>query len=384
MANNMSGIYLLASILCLAIGGSVAQFIEGNYNVTAACTTVPPGTQLGSIVSCDYYYVCTKNGPVQTNCPTGYSYDYKAASCSPSSSVSCYYGMDNPCEGKVGDNWVPVIGTCSEWVYCKNDVASGSGTCVNSIFNPDTQSCAYGTCTENPTTGPNLENLCKVIKPSSYFGSTSDCAIYYYCYPDGSMGDGVCPNGAFVAQYGACGYDTNGNCDRITDSPVPNTCTNSGDTTGNDVTCGDYYYCDGSKYVPKSCSSGQYYDTLTEGCTSRQSATPTDGCNRCQYANVQFVNAVDTASCNEYYYCNNGVQGTVSECPIGYFFNEASQGCFPNSGLNIYQANNGACHGAIPATEAPTRIMKVYLMKVLQMSLKDDQQRFIYKTLNFK
>ncbi|EDW04236.1 GH10094 [Drosophila grimshawi] len=291
----MSGIYLLASILCLAIGGSVAQFIEGNYNVTAACTTVPPGTQLGSIVSCDYYYVCTKNGPVQTNCPTGYSYDYKAASCSPSSSVSCYYGMDNPCEGKVGDNWVPVIGTCSEWVYCKNDVASGSGTCVNSIFNPDTQSCAYGTCTENPTTGPNLENLCKVIKPSSYFGSTSDCAIYYYCYPDGSMGDGVCPNGAFVAQYGACGYDTNGNCDRITDSPVPNTCTNSG----------------------------------------KQWSLPWS------YPSNRSTNVINNINNN---------------------FNNINNNTFINS----------------------RRIMKVYLMKVLQMSLKDDQQRFIYKTLNFK
>lgn len=189
----LAGMYLLASILCLAFGSSLGSIMEGNYNVTAMCTTVKVGTQLGSIESCDYYYVCTQNGPVKSYCQTGYSYNYKAQTCSPSSQVKCYYGVADPCEGSTGDLWVPAPNTCNQWIYCKNGVASGSGTCGDLTFSASLQQCIYGDCNVlEESGGPSLNSLCEVVPPNMYFGSVSNCTTYNYCYPDGSLGSGTC------------------------------------------------------------------------------------------------------------------------------------------------------------------------------------------------
>ncbi|EDW71236.1 peritrophin-48 [Drosophila virilis] len=339
----MSGMYLLASILCLAVAGSLAESIlEGNYNVTALCTSVKYGVQVGSLESCDYYYVCTPSGPVKTNCQAGYAYNYVTQTCSPEAQVNCYYGVENPCAGSTGDKWVPVAGTCNQWIYCKNGVNSGQGSCGALSFDPTSQNCTYAPC----NTLPDSEiNYCNVVPPGIYFGTTTDCRTYNYCYPNGKLASANCEF-AFLVQQGGCGYNTGSNCDRVVTEAVPNSCDNAGDVEPNNSTCGSYYYCNGKNYVTMSCPIGQYFDTILEKCVARQQAVAAEGCNRCQYANTAFVNNVNYESCNTYYYCSNGVNGPVTNCPSGYYFNESEQGCASMSELGSYVTNNGACHGA--------------------------------------
>ncbi|KAL7741388.1 hypothetical protein ACLKA6_013827 [Drosophila palustris] len=350
----MSGIYLLATILCLVLGSALGQqqpVLEGGYNVTQVCTMVKTGTQLGSSESCDYYYVCTKQGPVKQSCSSGYAYNFRTQTCAPASQVECYYGMSNPCAGKAGVCWVPdVKNPCVGWIYCANGNIAGQGSCAKGEkFDSANQRCNYGSCvSDNIQSGPNQVDYCSVVPPGIYFGSPSDCKEWYYCSPStGNLETGYCASSAYIVSSGSCGYDTApGACDRVVSVPVPTSCSRVGQTQGDPITCGNYYWCNGQTFELKQCAYGNYYDTTTENCVTRQTAVATPGCNRCQYATTSFVNAVDSNKCNTYYYCRNGNNGDVTTCPVNLFFNEADQACAPAAQLPNYVSKNGACYGA--------------------------------------
>ncbi|XP_017856671.1 PREDICTED: peritrophin-48-like, partial [Drosophila arizonae] len=359
----VAGIYLLACILCLAVGSSLGVILEGNYNVTSVCTLVKAGTQLGSIESCDYYYVCTPNGPVQTYCQAGYAYDYKAQTCSPSSQVQCYYGVQEPCSG-ITEGWVPVENTCNQWIYCKNGVAGGRGSCGELTFSAQLQRCTAEKCNIlSEGDGVTLNNICQVVPPNIYFGDPYNCTKYQFCYPDGSYASGYCTTSAFIVSSQRCGYDTNGACDRIQQGGLSESCDTVGATRGDPNVCGSYQVCNGKTYELKNCPSGQYFNVATSTCLSRQSAVPEPGCNRCQYATTPFVNAISNDNCNTYYHCNNGANGNVTSCPADYFFNELEQGCVQYTGnsLQNYGSVYPACAGATaPATTTAPAVFTGY------------------------
>ncbi|KAH8378212.1 hypothetical protein KR093_010160, partial [Drosophila rubida] len=347
----ISGNYLLATILCLALSSALAaDIMEGSYNVTQVCTMVKNGIQLGSIESCDYYYVCTKTGPVKTSCSSGYSYNYKTQNCMPSSQVECYYGLENPCAGKSGSNWVPNVNNCQGWFYCNGDKISGSGSCdPGQRFESASQRCIYGKCqvADSDALGPSLVNFCSVVPPNIYFGATDNCQTWYYCNSNGVQTSDNCKTSAFIVSTGECGYSNYpGACDRVVQAPVPTTCTQKGVQEPDPTVCGNYYICDGSSFELYECPLGTYYDVLKLKCINRQSAVPVTGCNRCQDAPSPFVNAVDAKLCNSYYYCRNGEMGTISKCGPDSFFNEQLQACADDTGLPAYVNANGACYGA--------------------------------------
>lgn len=193
----ISGNYLLGSILCLALVHAIgAQVImEGTYNVTEVCTMVKVGTQIGSIESCSSYYLCAKSGPVKQFCATGYSYNFRSQNCAPAAQVECYYGMSNPCLGKIGNNWVPNTKNCQGWYYCNGDKIAGQGSCAKGErFEMAAQKCIYGECpkTDGNAVGLGLVNFCSVVPPNMYFGSTHDCNTWYFCNPQGLQTQGAC------------------------------------------------------------------------------------------------------------------------------------------------------------------------------------------------
>ncbi|KAH8271841.1 hypothetical protein KR044_007744, partial [Drosophila immigrans] len=353
------GNFLLATILCLALGNALAaDVMEGSYNVTQVCTMVKTGTQLGSIQSCDYYYVCTSSGPVMSFCSSGYSYNYKTQNCVPEGQVDCYYGLENPCAGKTGANWVPNVSDCHSYFYCNNAAVAGHGTCgAGQRFESASQRCIYGSCgsADADTTGPSLVNFCSVVPPNMYFGATDNCQTWYYCNSAGTQTTDTCKTSAFIVSTGSCGYNNQpGACDRVVTAPVPTSCTVKNEKAPDNTTCGNWYLCDGSTYQLQVCPTGTYFDVNTETCRLRQQATPAFGCNRCQYASVSFVNAVDDEQCSNYYYCSNGKNGNDSECPTGRFFNEDDQACAVISGLAGYVPTHGACKGATATTSTGT------------------------------
>lgn len=179
---------LLATILCLMGSSALAQqaILEGNYNVTAFCSAVATGTQLGSIVSCEYYYVCQSTGPVQVNCTAGYAYNYTVQACQPASQANCFYGLENPCSATTGDSFAPVAGTCNMYYACKNGAANGTGQCpAKTKFDSVSRSCIYGSCSSSQALSgtPNLNSLCEVVPPKIFFGTTEDCSTWNYCEP---------------------------------------------------------------------------------------------------------------------------------------------------------------------------------------------------------
>lgn len=186
-----------------ALGDSI---LEGNYNVTAFCTAVKPGTQLGSIKSCEYYYVCTSSGPTLSECPSGYSYDYKRSTCAPSSQVSCYWGVENPCAGKNG-TFAPDTAVCGGYFWCLDGAKSGKGQCkTGQTFDSTSGGCVYGNCNSNlaESNEPNLNSLCEVVPPGIYFGDTESCSIWNYCLTTTTgvvLKSGNCDTGTRTVSY---------------------------------------------------------------------------------------------------------------------------------------------------------------------------------------
>ncbi|XP_030381465.1 peritrophin-48-like [Scaptodrosophila lebanonensis] len=375
----MAGVYLLSSILCLVFSKALsADIIEGNYNVTAFCTSVKTGTRLGSLESCEKYYQCDSTGPRAINCDSGYSFDLANQRCSPSSQVNCAVGvgsLGNPCVGKSGSKWVPIQGNCKAYVYCQDDKEIGKGTCPQgSKFDGQTQQCVSGQCSDQ-IEGTYLQNLCSVAAPGIYFGSTVDCGTWNYCTPSGELKTGSCSESGnvktgFNVQLQACDYSTNSVCSRVTNQDLTSgggPCTTRGETRGDNYVCGNYYVCNGEIFVPTYCPAGQYYDTIAKACRSRQIAVATKGCNRCQYAMTTFVNAVDNTACRDYVYCKNGVATSTGPCPEGTFFDEATQYCQPDSKLTGYVSTNGACNGRRTGTVS----LKSFLVCSLFCKLKN-------------
>ncbi|XP_017012314.2 peritrophin-48 [Drosophila takahashii] len=355
----MTGKFLLATtILCLMGGSALGDAIlEGTYNVTAFCTACKTGIQLGSIESCQKYYVCQSTGPVVAECQSGYSYDYKKSTCLPSSQVNCYYGVDNPCAGKNG-TWVPNTGVCGGYYYCELGVSKAGSCSKNQVFNSVTAECEWGSCATTQTTeGAVLNSLCEVVPPNQYFGDTNDCATWNYCVSNstgvyafsGKCASTTTKQNAFNVKTGSCDYTSDSICSRVTDIPLSSaavSCPKDGVKEGSATVCGTYNVCTNGKWVATNCPTGYYFDTLTSNCVVRQSATPTAGCNRCQGASTKFVNAVNSENCSTYYYCNAQGQATLNTCPTAYFFNEKLGACKPEDDLAAYVPSNGACYGS--------------------------------------
>ncbi|XP_034099422.2 peritrophin-48-like [Drosophila albomicans] len=345
----MAGYYLLATVLCLAVGNALATAVvlEGTYNVTQVCTMVKAGTRIGGTQSCDYFYTCTSSGPKKATCATGYTYNYKTQSCVPTGQASCYYGLANPCAGNTGNKWVPHVSNCQAWYWCNDDKIAGNGECADGLkFESATQRCVYGRCSSN-VAGSGDVSICSVVPPNVYFGATDSCKTWNYCSDSGVLSTSACNSSAFIVSTGECGYSSYpGACDRVTSDPVPTTCTTLGTKQADPEVCGSYYVCDGSIFQLNKCPTGAYYDVAKETCVLRQTAVPIATCNRCQDTYIGFANAVDDKLCNSYYYCEHGEHGSTSTCPTGKYFNEELQACDDDNDLATYVIDNGACSGA--------------------------------------
>ncbi|KAH8257516.1 hypothetical protein KR038_011024, partial [Drosophila bunnanda] len=360
-----AGKLLLATVLCLMGGSALGDVIlEGNYNVTAFCSSVKPGTQLGSINSCNYYYVCSTSGPVLSQCQSGYAYDFAKSACAPASQVNCYWGVENPCGGKNG-TWVPNTSVCGGYHYCLNGANNGTSRCPSGQrFDSSISQCVYGSCNLVESDEPNLSSLCDVVPPGIYFGDTGACDTWNYCLSTTSgttLKSGTCTGtkSAFNVNTGNCDYPTVSTCSRVTDNPLSQiaaSCSPNGALKADSTVCGQYYQCKNQQWTGVACPVNYYFDVNSNLCQPRQSATPYEGCNRCQYATTKFVNAVDDSNCANYYYCNSNGVGTLATCPENYYFNEERQGCVPDSTLSTYAANNGACKGATASDGTNTTV----------------------------
>ncbi|KAH8419255.1 hypothetical protein KR222_000344, partial [Zaprionus bogoriensis] len=351
----ITGNYLMASILLLALGNAMADdVLEGTYNVTQVCTLVPTTTKLGSISSCTDYYTCTSSGPVKSSCASGYYYNYQTQQCAPQSQVNCFYGLDNPCAGQTTACWVPNEANCNAWYYCENETIGGHGYCPSGQwFNGAKGGCDYGSCTnsDSSSTGPVLTSVCQVVPPGIYFGTATNCSAWQLCTTTSSTPTtGNCAtsvSNAFIVQTGSCGYKTEaGACDRIvSESPATGeSCDGTEATKGDSSVCGTYYTCVNKVWVTQTCSSGQYYSTATEKCADRSVAVTTEGCNRCQDFNKMFANAAMPSNCSAYYYCNDYKQGTLSYCKYPAYFDENEQVCLDDpEQLPTYASSSGAC-----------------------------------------
>lgn len=173
--------------------------MEGNYNVTAFCSAVRPGTQLGSIVSCEYYYNCTSTAPVKSWCPTGSVWDFKTSSCL-IGGKKCYWGVADPCAGR-NNTWVPNTTTCGGYHYCLNGVILGSGSCPPGYkFDAYSGKCMNGMCSELVESDqPNLVTPCDVVPSNFYFGDTDACSVWNYCKEDGTLISGTCTGDTSVS-----------------------------------------------------------------------------------------------------------------------------------------------------------------------------------------
>lgn len=144
---------------------------------------------------------------------------------------------------------------------------------------------------------------------------------------------------------GSCVYENQNACSQVSginilpDPEYFGTCTTEGVVRPSSI-CSDYLRCENSQWRSYSCNTNYYYDNTTESCVVRSNAKTYD-CDRCQFSNNQFVNAVDT-ECRKYLVCQNGVRKSINTCGVGYYFDEVVEACIQGNGRNS-QVTNSAC-----------------------------------------
>lgn len=347
---------VLASVATILFA-LVIQNANAEYNVAQYCQLVPSGTRMPSFDSCQNYYTCNSDGTVTAaSCTSTQSFDKNSQSCTASSAVNCYYGLSNPCANK-NNVFVPNVSNCNGWIWCANNAQKGSGNCgTGQVFDAVKGACVYGSC-DNDGTGNSandVQNVCEIMKSGAWFGSFDNCARWNTCN-NLEITTGLCQSGlVYNTQQQMCLKNDGTMCDRTNGaapSPpqIPCNPSNIDQLQGDENVCSVYYKCTGLKWQQLQCLVGQYFDVPSTQCTSRQLATPEADCNRCQYTNYNFVNAVDP-NCQEFLMCTKGVQTGKGTCADDQFFNEERQGCIVGTnGLQTYAGNNGACAAVVPA-----------------------------------
>ncbi|XP_061402719.1 peritrophin-48-like [Musca vetustissima] len=339
----------IAIVMAICLNGATAE-----YDVARYCQLVTTGTKLPSLNDCQTYYTCQADGSYQTStCLNSQSFDKNSQSCKPSSTVTTCIDALSPCANVAGEGWVQDPENCVKWIYCKNQKQSGSGTCpTKQYFSNEAGGCIYGTCTNaNDEDGgfTEISNLCELMANDVFFGDFESCDAWHKC-TSGTMKSGTCNTGlVYNTARGMCLKNDGTMCKRISsDNPVtpsePCTEAQEGDFQGDKNICSVYYQCEAQVWQKLTCKSGQYYDTIQKTCVARQAAVATEGCNRCQFATVTWVNQVDP-TCQGYYTCNsNGTISAEGKCQKDYYFNEKVQACYSDSDLSSYRDKNGACY----------------------------------------
>ncbi|XP_053956319.1 peritrophin-48-like [Anastrepha ludens] len=328
----------------------LATSISAEYDVNAVCTLVPNGVRIGSIESCQKYYVCSNGKALAYSCPSGTKFSKNEQICLNAANVECYLDNTSPCSGK-SEVFVPKSGSCSDWTYCKNGQEISTGTCPNNLIFQDGK-CQYGYCSTSTTNvDQDFKTVCQVMPNNIYFGSTLNCNKWQICKNE-KLNGGFCKdNLVYNADSASCTYETESTCAYVTGTKVlPDvetygSCTEDG-ATKSTSTCSDYLRCVNGQWSVYSCAEHYFFDVSKKTCVARKAAI-TAKCDRCQFSKDQFVNAVDE-KCRSYLICANGVKQGSNSCATGYFFEESSQACVKISGNNnaTYISDNGACNVA--------------------------------------
>ncbi|XP_037937423.1 peritrophin-48 [Teleopsis dalmanni] len=324
----------IAFLLALAISSNA----QVTVNMDHVCALVADNTLISTGSSCDSYYSCLGGVATLQSCPPTQYFSKDDQTCVPSSEMNCYSNGEDPCSGATVGTWVSVPGTCSDFYYCSATGALRSSCPYGENFDTASQSCVFASqlpcgITDNGDDSPGIVsiNLCTYMQNGMYFGNPTSCTGWNKC-TNNLMISGDCPTGFdYNVQIGECDYPIDTNCSQVTYDPVLAGAVSSGGpcTTLNAMkaasNCAGYYQCDGSNYQYYMCSSGLYYDTVSQTCVNRLLAR--NNCDRCYGTTESFVNMYSTTGCTGYLYCVKGVEQGTGFCTTGMYFNEVAGAC---------------------------------------------------------
>ncbi|XP_067643603.1 peritrophin-48 [Eurosta solidaginis] len=333
----------IARMLVLVLVNS----ISAEYDVDGVCSLVTSGTRIGSIESCQKYYICNKGKATAYECSAGTKFNKNTQTCWDAAHVNCFFGDSNPCVSKT-EGFVPKPGSCRGYIYCKNGMAVGTGQCgTDLVFNNG--ECIYGDCPTTNVNDASFTSICQVLPNEKYFGSAKNCGKWQICKNE-KLTAGFCTSDfVFDTESGSCTYKTEKTCDRVTGAniiPDQETFGQCEATTPVMASseCSDYLSCENNLWTLKSCPENFFFDKEKSTCVSRRASVTAD-CNRCQFSKKTFVNAVDP-ECRKYLICENGLKRGSSSCKDGYYFDESGQACVKGSASDNYAKTNGACYSS--------------------------------------
>jgi hypothetical protein len=140
-------------------------------------------------VNCEDYYTCVNDVPVPKKCPTGFYFDASQRICNYAEEVVCNIVSSNPCEGNVGNKFVPGS-LCDDYYTCADDVATQNKCPAGLYFDVVRQMCNFADQVLCDGTNP-----CAGIAGNSFVPG-SNCDEYYTCV-DGVAHPHTCPDGYF-------------------------------------------------------------------------------------------------------------------------------------------------------------------------------------------
>ncbi|EDV97898.1 GH17129 [Drosophila grimshawi] len=145
-----------------------------------------------------------------------------------------------------------------------------------------------------------------------------DCLSYYVCC-SGVFVPKSCSSGNYWNPSSATCQLNNGQC-----------CPNTGKCTENELQvdpqdCAAYYLCVMGQLTSQKCASGTYFDTTIKACVVDTEGTVADNC--CQPGDTK----IDEEDCTKYYACCTG-QFVLKTCSSGMYWNPQNSACETNNG----------------------------------------------------
>ncbi|XP_022221045.2 peritrophin-48 [Drosophila obscura] len=251
--------------------------------------------------SCNNYYYCLEGKGTKGVCPTGMNFNVGTENCIRNYPCQVKMDPDSYCNILPDGVFIKDSTNCNGWQMCWDGKVL-NGTCPGTFyFSASSALCDYPQNVDcDIADSPVIAEKGVCAQAGDFVSDNSTCNGYYYCHElelDGQMAleHAVCSDGRFfvAANGGACVPRSMAPC-------IYDRCVGLGNTTiqlasESDDECRGFSICqDGVSIGKLTCPGEEYFDELTQRCTTEVISYPA-----CQLSAAASTQVVSQAAMND-------------------------------------------------------------------------------------